>query len=69
MILEKLKLKFCMPIYMQIIAKKLNYQVFQEIQFGQVFMCKLNNCTCGVFCTKPRQFYIRDFPDNSDYYV
>lgn len=52
-----------MPIYIQIIAKKLNYLLFQEIQFGQLFMCKLNNYTCGVFCTKPRQLYIRDFPD------
>lgn len=58
-----------MPIYMQTIAKKLNYQFFQEINFGQAFLSKLNNYTCGVFNTKPREFYIRDFPENSDYYL
>lgn len=58
-----------MPIYMQIIAKQLNYQFFQYIQFCQVFMYKLNNYTFGVFCTKLRQFYIKDFPENSDYHL
>lgn len=57
-----------MPIYMQIIAKKLNYQFFQEINSGQVFLSKLNNYTCVVFYAKTRDFCIRDFPENSDYY-
>lgn len=58
-----------MPVYMQIIAKKLNYQFFQKINFGQVFLSKLNNYTSGVLYAKPREFYIRDFPGNSDYYL
>lgn len=58
-----------MPIYMQIIAQKLNYQFFQKINFGQVFLSKLKNCICGVFYTKSREFNIRDLPENSDYYL
>lgn len=41
---------------MQIIAKKLNYRFFQKINFGQVFLSKLNNYTCGVFYVKSREF-------------
>lgn len=52
-----------MPIFKQIIAKKLNYHFFQDINFGQAFLSKLNNYTCGVFNAKPREFYIRDFPE------
>lgn len=58
-----------MPIYMQIIAQKLNYQFFQKINFGQVFLSKLDNYICGVFYTKSREFNIRDLPENSDYYL
>lgn len=58
-----------MPIYLQIIAKKLNYKFFQKINFGQMLLSKLNNYTYDVFYAKPRLIYIRDFPENSDYYL